>query len=44
MEDGRVAAFDTHENLLKTCGIYKDIYDMQTSGAEADFDKKEVAA
>lgn len=44
MEDGRVVAFDTHENLLRTCGIYKDIYDMQTSGAEADFDKKEVAA
>ena len=44
MEDGRVAAFDTHEKLLETCGIYKDIYDMQTSGAEADFDEKEVAA
>ena len=44
MEDGRVVAFDTHENLLSTCGIYRDIYEMQTSGAEADFDKKEVAA
>ena len=44
MENGRVAAFDTHEKLLETCGIYKDIYDMQTSGAEADFDEKEVAA
>ena len=45
MDDGRVVAFDTHENLLKDCEIYKDIYDMQTSGGEADFDeKKEVAA
>lgn len=41
MENGRVAAFDTHENLLKTCDIYRDIHEMQTSGAEADFDKKE---
>jgi ATP-binding cassette subfamily B protein len=45
MEDGRVAAFDTHENLLEHCDIYKDIYEMQTSGAEADFDeKKEVVS
>ena len=41
MENGKVAAFDTHEKLLKTCDIYRDIYEMQTSGAEADFDKKE---
>ena len=41
MDNGRVAAFDTHENLLRTCAIYKDIYEMQSSGAEADFDKKE---
>jgi ATP-binding cassette subfamily B protein len=45
MDDGRVVAFDTHENLLNTCEIYKDIHEMQTSGGEADFDeKKEVAA
>ncbi|MBR5176700.1 MAG: ABC transporter ATP-binding protein [Bacteroidales bacterium] len=45
MDDGRIVAFDTHENLLKTCEIYKDIHEMQTSGGEADFDeKKEVAA
>ncbi len=41
MDNGRVAAFDTHENLLNTCEIYRDIYEMQTSGAEADFDDKE---
>lgn len=45
MDNGRVVAFDTHENLLNTCEIYKDIYDLQTSGGEADFDEgKEVAA
>lgn len=45
MDNGRVAAFDTHEKLLETCEIYKDIYEMQTSGGEADFDEgKEVAA
>ena len=45
MDDVRVVAFDTHENLLNTCEIYKDIHEMQTSGGEADFDeKKEVAA
>ncbi len=41
MDNGRVAAFDTHENLMNTCEIYRDIYEMQTSGAEADFDDKE---
>ena len=41
---GRVAAFDTHENLLENCDIYKDIYEMQTSGGEADFDEKEVVS
>ena len=45
MDDGHVVAFDTHENLLNTCEIYKDIHEMQTSGGEADFDEgKEVAA
>ena len=44
MEDGRVAAFDTHEKLLENCDIYKDIYEMQTSGGEADFDEKEVVS
>ncbi|MBO6249514.1 MAG: ABC transporter ATP-binding protein, partial [Bacteroidales bacterium] len=43
MDNGHVVAFDTHENLLSTCDIYKDIYEMQTSGGEADFDSgKEV--
>ena len=44
MDDGRVNGFDTHENLLKTNDIYKDIYAMQTSGGEGDFDGAEGRA
>ena len=29
MDGGRVVAFDTHENLLKSCKLYKDICDIQ---------------
>ena len=42
MDNGRVNAFDTHENLLRDNEIYRDIYEMQTSGAEGDFDEKEA--
>jgi len=38
MDDGKVNGFDTHENLLKNNQIYHDIYVMQTSGGEGDFD------
>ena len=46
MENGRVDGFDTHEKLLETNRIYREIYEMQTSGGQGDFDqpgKKEVA-
>ena len=38
MDDGRVDAFDTHENLLKTNDIYADIYETQVKGG-GDFDE-----
>ena len=38
MDNGRVSGFDTHENLLRTNAIYREIYEMQTSGGEGDFD------
>ena len=41
MEDGEVVAFDSHEKLLESCEIYREIYDMQTSGGGGDFDKLE---
>ena len=31
MDNGRVVAFDTHDNLLKNCDIYKDINEVQNS-------------
>ena len=38
MDDGRVSAFDTHENLLKTSEIYREVYESQTQGG-GDFDE-----
>ena len=38
MDNGRVSGFDTHDNLLKTNAIYREIYEMQTSGGSGDFD------
>lgn len=37
LEDGRINGFDTHENLLKTNEIYRDIYETQVQGG-GDFD------
>ena len=39
MEDGRVHGFGTHEELLKTDEIYRDVYESQTKGG-GDFDEK----
>lgn len=38
MDDGKVDAFDTHENLLKYNEIYKEVYESQLRGS-GDFDK-----
>ncbi len=38
MDDGRVVAFDTHDNLMKTNEIYREIYETQTQGG-GDFDQ-----
>ena len=37
MDNGRVEAFDTHDNLLKKSELYREIYETQTSGG-GDFD------
>ena len=37
LDDGQVAGFDTHENLLKSNHIYQEIYETQTKGG-GDFD------
>lgn len=37
MQSGSIKAFGTHEELLKTCDIYREIYEMQTQ-PDGDFD------
>ena len=38
LDNGRVNGFDTHENLLKTNAIYREIYESQVGGG-GDFDQ-----
>ena len=38
MDGGKINAFDTHENLLKTNAIYQEIYESQVKGG-GDFDQ-----
>lgn len=38
LEDGHINGFDTHENLLKTNDIYREIYETQSKGG-GDFDQ-----
>ncbi len=38
MDNGMVTAFDTHERLLETSDIYKEVFASQTGG-NADFDE-----
>jgi ATP-binding cassette subfamily B protein len=42
LDAGRVAAFGREWELLKSCDIYRDVYEAQNkAGSEADFDKLE---
>ncbi len=36
LDEGVVNAFGTHEELLKTCDIYKEIFESQTKGGSLD--------
>ena len=38
LDDGRVDAFDTHENLVANNSIYRDVYEAQVHGS-GDFDE-----
>lgn len=40
MDDGKVSGFGTHEELLASNEIYREVYESQTSGS-GDFDEKE---
>ena len=42
MDDGRISGVGTHEELVASNEIYREVYESQVGGAgEADFDKKE---
>jgi len=41
MEDGEINGFGTHEELLETNEIYREVYESQTGGS-GDFDEKEA--
>jgi len=38
MDNGMITGFDTHDKLLQTNKLYREIYDLQT-GDGGDFDK-----
>ncbi len=38
MDNGKINGFDTHDNLLKSNEIYRDVYEAQTSSS-GDFDE-----
>jgi len=42
MDEGHIDGIGTHDELLKTNAIYRDVYDSQASGS-GDFDEKEEA-
>lgn len=39
MDEGRISAFGTHEELLASSEIYREVYESQTNGG-GDFDEK----
>ncbi len=41
MDDGEINGFGTHEELLETNVIYREVYESQTGGS-GDFDEKEA--
>lgn len=36
MDNGRIAASGTHGELLRSCGIYREVYEQQTNGGDTD--------
>ena len=41
MDEGRIDGVGTHEELLASNAIYRDVYESQTGGGSGDFDEKE---
>lgn len=36
IDDGKIVAFDVHDELLKSCSVYREIYDSQMKGGLGD--------
>ena len=36
MDDGKIADMGTHEELMKTSEIYREVYEQQTKGGGED--------
>ncbi len=41
LDEGKISGFGTHEELLASNEIYRDVYESQTGGGSGDFDEKE---
>jgi ATP-binding cassette subfamily B protein len=39
MDDGKINGYGTHEELLASNEIYKDVYESQTGAGNGDFDE-----
>ena len=39
LDEGRVSAFGTHEELLRTSAIYREVWESQTGNGNGDFDR-----
>ena len=44
MDDGHIDGFDTHEKLLASNEIYRDVYESQTGAGSGDFDAPDAGA
>ena len=36
MDNGRISAAGTHDELMKTSEIYREVYEQQTNGGDAN--------
>jgi ATP-binding cassette subfamily B protein len=36
MDNGKIDAVGTHEELLRTSEIYREVYEQQTNGGDSD--------
>lgn len=41
LDNGKISGIGTHEELLKSNEIYRDVFESQTGGGSGDFDEKE---